>query len=58
VESGMAILVGNSGERIVKAYDKLTAQPLAFDKTLYGDGKASSFIVSRILEHLTPASHV
>jgi len=56
VDSGTAILVGNSGQKIVSAYETLVNRQLTFDTTLYGDGKASEFIVAKILEHLKPAA--
>jgi UDP-GlcNAc3NAcA epimerase len=57
VDSGMAILTGNSGEKIISAYNRLSNQALFFDKGLYGDGKAAEFIVAKILEHLKTRTH-
>ena len=57
VDSGTALLTGNHPERIIEAYAALSSRKLSFDKTLYGDGKASDFIVSKIIQHLNPAAH-
>jgi UDP-GlcNAc3NAcA epimerase len=51
IESGNAILTGNNTDKIYNAYKELTTKELNFDQDLYGDGKASSFIVSKIVDH-------
>ncbi len=51
IESGNAILTGNSTEKIYSAYKELSSKQLHFNQDLYGDGKASAFIVTKILNH-------
>lgn len=57
IESGTALLTGNDPEKIIEAFDTLSSRKLSFDKTLYGDGKASDFIVNKIIRHLNTQAH-
>ncbi|MBL7877985.1 MAG: UDP-N-acetylglucosamine 2-epimerase (non-hydrolyzing) [Cyclobacteriaceae bacterium] len=50
VESGSALLVGTSPEKIMNAYSYLSGKKDLQFPPLFGDGKASEFICDRILE--------
>lgn len=53
VECGTAIITDADGKKIIEAYKTLTTkQNMQFPK-LYGDGKASEFICSEMVKHLS-----